>query len=275
MRPRSHKKARYRSDLPVHVVIPDTQVRPGYPVDHLRHVGQYIADRFAGHPDVTIIHVGDHWDMPSLSSYDKGKGVMEGRRYADDVKAGNAAFRALNAPLAARKTWNPRKVFLFGNHENRIVRALNDNIQLEGTISLDDLDTLDWERHEFLRPVIIGGVHYAHYWVNPLSGRPWTGTIDSMLKNIGHSFTQGHRQVLLYGVRPVSTNFHHGLVAGACYAHDEDYLTPQGNNNWRGIIVKHQVQDGSYDPAFVSLDYLFRRYSGISLAEYKRNCYTG
>jgi len=56
-----------------HLVIPDTQVKPEHSVKHLRWAGQYAADK---KPDV-IIHIGDHWDMPSLSSYDVGTRVLK------------------------------------------------------------------------------------------------------------------------------------------------------------------------------------------------------
>ena len=29
---------------------------------------------------------------------------------------------------------------------------------------------------------------------------------------------------------------------------------PQGNHHWRGVIVKHNVCDGSYNPMFVDID---------------------
>jgi hypothetical protein len=56
-------------------------------------------------------------------------------------------------------------------------------------------------------------------------------------------------------------------VAGAAYLHDEDYLGPQ-QAYWRGIVVKHQVENGSYDPMFVSLDFLCRKYAKKRLKEY-------
>ena len=58
-----------------HMVIPDTQVKPGCPIEHLKWAGQYAVDK---KPDV-IVHIGDHWDMPSLSHYDKGTTSFEGR----------------------------------------------------------------------------------------------------------------------------------------------------------------------------------------------------
>lgn len=261
-----------------HVVIPDTQVKPGVDTAHLRWIGRYIVDRFADRPNVKIIHLGDHWDMPSLSSYDrKGGTKMEGRRYLHDIKAGNQAFGLLNKSLEdfnygrkrrSGKEWWPERHFLFGNHEHRIVRAAEADAQLDGLLTLDTLDTRGWKRHEFLKPVLIDGVAYAHYFYNPMTGKPFSGTIENRLKHVGHSFTMGHQQTLLHGIRPVMGRLQHGIVAGACYLHDEDYKGPQGNAHWRGIVVKHEVRDGEYDPMFVSLNYLCHRYEGVSLDEY-------
>lgn len=265
--------------MSIHIVIPDTQIKPNVPTDHLRWVGQYIVDQFAGKPDVKIIHLGDHADMPSLSSYDRGKKAMEGRRYVEDVKAANAGFDVLNQPLIdlnrhlkARKqgTWWPERHFILGNHEDRITRAAEDAAQLEGLVSLDHLNYAKhgWKVHPFLKPVYLDGIGYAHYWQNPMTGRPLGGIVATRLKTIGHSFTMGHQQVLDYAIRFVRGKSQHGLVAGACYLHDEDYKGYQGNAHWRGIVVCHDVREGSYDPMFISLEYLCRRYEGIDLEEF-------
>jgi hypothetical protein len=52
-----------------------------------------------------------------------------------------------------------------------------------------------------------------------------------------------------------------GLFCGTCYTHDEDYLGHQGNVQRRQIVVKHEVEDGRYDPMFVSLKFLEKAYS--------------
>lgn len=272
--PKVRKRLPKIGQPPRHLVIPDTQIGPDVPTIHLEWIGQYIVDTFAG-DDLTIIHLGDHWDMPSLSSYDRGKAQMEGRRIVGDIIAGNRGFDLLNGPLAAhnegrRKKWDPRKVFLHGNHENRITRAVQETAQLDGLLSLDLLNAAEWgwEVHPFLEVVDIHGVSYSHYFYNQLSGRPYGGmNVETRLKTIGHSFTMGHQQVLLYGVRALISGMQHGLVAGSCYLHDEEYRGPQGNAEWRGIVVCNQVENGSYDPAFVSLDYLCRRYEGVRLRD--------
>ncbi len=78
-----------------HGIIPDTQAKPGVPLNHMPWVGDYFAEK---KPDV-IVHVGDHWDMPSLSHYDKGTMAAEGRAYLDDIKAGNMAMDLLMGPI--------------------------------------------------------------------------------------------------------------------------------------------------------------------------------
>jgi hypothetical protein len=263
-----------------HIVIGDTQAKPGVPSDHMTWIGRYIVDQFAGQ-DVSIIHVGDHPDMPSLSSYDKGKKEMEGRRYRADVDAANASWDKLCAPLAkynaerrARDRWFPDRRYLRGNHDNRISRAIEDDPQLEGTIGYDDFnfEAHGWKVHPFLETVVIDGVHYAHYFYHPSTGRPYGGeNLHTRLKQIGHSFTMGHQQGLSVAIRPVGKTRHHGLVVGSCYLHEEKYLGPQATSYWRGIVVCHQVEKGAYDAMFVSLDYLCRRYAKKTLASFMKD----
>ena len=82
-----------------HLVIPDTQVKPGHSTAHLKWAGEYAAEK---KPDV-IIHIGDHWDMASLSSYDVGKKSFEGRRYTRDIRAGLNAMDHFIAPTKEEK----------------------------------------------------------------------------------------------------------------------------------------------------------------------------
>ena len=162
-----------------HLVIPDTQVKPDSNTDHLYWAGRYAA---ATKPDV-IIHLGDHWDMPSLSSYDVGKKSFEGRRYTKDIDAGIDAMKRFMEPIQnerqrlkrnKHKTWKPRMVFLLGNHEQRIERAIESDAKLEGLMSYDHfmLEKMGWEVVPFLEPIIVDGVAYCHYFTSGVMGRP-------------------------------------------------------------------------------------------------------
>lgn len=248
-----------------HCAIPDTQVKDGVPTDHLEALGNYIVHK---KPEV-LIHLGDHWDMPSLarSHHKKGDGYFEGKRYQTDIDSGIEGFGRIEKALQKekRKGYSPEKHFLLGNHENRVDRAAEDDPVYEGVVSLDEirdrLEAWGWIVHDFLKPVCIDGVWYAHYFYNNKSGRPYSGAMRTRLKNVGFSFTQGHEQGLQFD-RNELTNGHvlQGLVAGSFYEHDEEYRGPQATNEYRGIVYKHEVHDGRYDLMMVSLPYLKREW---------------
>lgn len=260
-----------------HFIIPDTQVRPGVPTAHIDWIAQAIVDYL---PD-TVVHIGDHWDMPSLSMHDgPGSMKMEGARYEDDVQAGNDAFERLCAPMEAEqarrvrrkiKQWKPRKLFLFGNHENRIYRAVCNAPKWAGTIGEHHLKTRDFERHPYLERVWQDGILYSHFFQSSHSSHAIGGTIDNRLNKIGASFVQGHEQGFRYGTRIQASGANwHGLVAGSCYLHDEEYRGAQGQGHWRGVVILNEVQNGDYCVMPLTLDYLCRRYEGVSLATYLR-----
>ena len=250
-----------------HLIIPDTQVKSGNRVDHLRWAGQYAADK---KPDV-IVHLGDHWDMPSLSSYDVGKKSFEGRRYTNDIEAGIDAMLAFLEPIRAererlrinkKKQWQPKMVFLLGNHEQRIERAIESDAKLEGLMSYDDLmlPEMGWKVIPFLKPIIIDGIAYCHYFCSGVMGRPVTNA-KLLLQKKMMSCVQGHVQDrdIAYARRADGANIT-GLFAGIFYQHDEDYLNPQTNGSWSGIWMLNEVNNGSFDELPVSINYLRKKY---------------
>lgn len=250
-----------------HLVVPDTQVKPGGGVDHLRWAGQYAAEK---RPDV-IVHIGDHWDMPSLSKYDVGKKGFEGRRYLADIQAGNAALDAFMQPVVQERErrernkkarWNPRLVFTLGNHEDRMNRAMEDNAVLDGMMGIQDTNLLDhgWEVVPYLEVRVIDGIAYSHYFTSGVMGRP-VSSARLMLTKKHMSCVMGHVQdrEIAYAKRADGTRMT-GIFAGIFYEHDEEYLNPQTNESWRGIWMLNEVRDGQFDEMPVSLDYLRKKY---------------
>ena len=252
-----------------HLIIPDTQVKPNSPTDHLRWAGLYAAEK---KPDV-IVHIGDHFDMPSLSSWDVGKKSFEGRRYKDDIEAGIHAMEVFLQPIRdeqqrlkvnKHKQWRPRMVFTLGNHENRIERAIESDPKLDGLIGYKDLqlDEMGWEVYDFLDVVVIDQIAYAHYFTSGIMGRP-VSSARNMLSKKMMSCIMGHVQDrdIAYGRRADGTNIL-GLFSGIYYQHDEDYLTPQTNSSWRGIWMLNEVANGGCDELPVSMNYLRNKYQG-------------
>lgn len=254
-----------------HFIIPDIQARPGELMNHCEWVGKYIAEK---KPDV-VINLGDHADMASLSSWDRGTLKFEGRRFVKDVQASDLANSLLLSPAQDDHDYWDRLTthILYGNHENRIDRFVAKNPELDQFVDRSALRYDEWydNVHEFLVPIEIDGVLYAHYFYQPNTGRPLGGMINTRLKNVGCSFTMGHQQGLDYGLRTIHNGRQqHGLIAGSCYLHFEDYKGPQGNDHWRGIVQCYNVERGDYDAKFVSLDSLCKRYEDMPLKQFMR-----
>ncbi len=254
-----------------HLLIPDCQVKPGVPLDHLDWVGQYIVDK---QPD-TVIQIGDFADMESLCSYDTGKKSFEGRRYRADIEIAKAGMLKVLLPLRAhqeklkhdkKKAYNPRLVLTLGNHEDRITRAVDSDPKLDGTIGLSDLayESFGWEVFPFLQPVNIDGIMYSHYFPSGQLGRPCTSA-RAILSKYHMSCIAGHQQGrdIAYGKRGDGKTIT-AIIAGSFYQHEEAYLNPVTNNHWRGVYMLHEVSEGSFDEMAVSLDYLRRRYGSFN-----------
>lgn len=260
------------------VVIPDVQAKPGHDFSYLKRIGQYIVDK---KPD-RVVCLGDWADMPSLSSYDKGKKSFEGRRYKRDVAASHEAMSAFLTPLVdfnerakrlKEKQYHPLMDMFLGNHEDRTNRAVNDDPKLDGVLSTADLQYEDfgWTVHPFLEVGVIEGIAFSHYFTSGLMGRP-VSTAQACLTKKHMSCIQGHQQGL-----QIATGYRGdgqlltSVIAGSCYEHDEDYMSAQGNKHWRGFLVLNDVQDGVFDLMPISLGYINKRYPHIKVApDYSR-----
>jgi hypothetical protein len=249
-----------------HFILPDTQVKPGVPIEHLRWAGEYVAEK---KPE-RIIHIGDHWDMPSLSDYDKGKKSFEGRTYTADIHAGRAAMDEFMHPIRRemdrivsghRKRWTPSFDFFEGNHEYRVIRAIESDRKLEGLIGRKDFALApEWRYHQYLEPRVLDGVVYCHYFTTGVMGKPCTSA-RALLAKKHQSCVMGHVQKrdIAYDYTADGRQIT-GIFAGTFYQHHEAYLNPQGNRHWRGCWMLHQVNDGEFDEMPISLDYLRRKY---------------
>lgn len=260
-----------------HIWIPDLQIKPGAPQDHLPWIAEYIIEK---RPDV-IGQIGDWNDNASLNSHEeKGSVPLEGARYVDDVACANHSFTVLDGPIQARidhckrqkiKQWNPRRVYCKGNHEIRADRVASSDAAYYGVLSSDDFKTPGWERHEFLEVVDIDGILFSHYFKMQNSNNPIGGTPDNRLNKIGASHMGGHTPGFLYGNRVYPNGkTRHSITAGSCYLHQEDFRGPQCNTHFRGLICLHEVRDGNFDIMPVSLSFLCRKYENMELTRYMK-----
>lgn len=249
------------------MVLPDVQAKPGLDFSYLRRYGAYVLEK---RPD-RIICGGDFGDMPSLSSYDKGKRAFEGRRYKRDIEATQFAMQAFLGPIneynkTAKKPYKPEMDLFLGNHEWRIDRATNEDPMLHGMLSVKDLayEEYGWNVHPFLEVRVIEGVAFSHYFTSGVMGRPVTSA-QALLNKKHMSCIAFHQQ----GLQIATSSRADGalltaVIAGSAYEHDEDYLGPQGNKHWRGFLMLNDVKDGGFDLMPVSLSYINQKYGHLT-----------
>tara|TARA_R110000851_G_scaffold244874_6_gene397663 strand:- start:6005 stop:6772 length:768 start_codon:yes stop_codon:yes gene_type:complete len=248
------------------IVIADTQVDENSPLSHLRALGRYVWE----HKPRQLVHIGDHWDFPSLSSY---ASILEkeGRYLVNDLNSGLTALEIITAETdrknasAKKKPYMPAKDFIMGNHEYRLIRYLEANPILLGSFDISKLiEGVGWNVHEFLKPFWVDDICFIHYMPAAASGRPVGGGIENKLNKFPHSFVHGHQQQFQFGRRQnLEGRPHFGACAGSFYLHDESY---RGANNTeiRGFLHLKAFTNRygflDYDVEFVSLERLLEQY---------------
>ncbi|RMF54281.1 MAG: hypothetical protein D6746_14570, partial [Bacteroidetes bacterium] len=240
---------------------------------HFTWLARYIVDK--GH-DV-VIHLGDHWDMPSLSSYDSAvRKAAVGTAKKADIDAGNAALEAMHE-VFEKSGWNPKhKILLEGNHDGfapagRLGRHLAENPVDDGLLhpGLFADSWLGWKRVPFLTYVDIDDIVYGHLFPFSRNGKTTRHSLSfgaanakTQVQVLMRSCTAGHTPGLDTAQVRTPLRTYRGIIAGSFYLHDEEYMGP-GNNYWRGVLVKHRIgpdNPNHYDLMEVSIDFLRERY---------------
>ncbi len=240
-----------------HMFIPDPHDQPEINKDRFELAGNFAIK----HKPTVIVCAGDFTSLDSLSGYDKGRKSHEGKRYVNDVDSCREALMRFNEPFDRynckqrknhKPTYTPRKVMLIGNHEERILRAVEDDAKLEGTMGLEDLgfEAAGWEVIPFLKMVQIDGVWYSHYFVTGISGMPIGGLNPArqIINKHMESTTSGHSHILDTAVATGPSGKRvFGLVGGCFFTHHMPWASATEHLWWRGLHLKHDVQGGEYD----------------------------
>lgn len=212
-----------------------------------------------------VVDLGDGADMKSLNSYDtRYPQAIVSQSYEKDIEQYNEAMERMRWKFRHHKRKRPTYFGFEGNHENRIKKALAHDPRLEGSkygISFGHLQTDHWfdEYHEYENsaPSIADydGVSYAHYFSSGNFGTATSGNHHAytLLQNRNHSSTCGHsHKRSLYFKDSAHPKPILGLVAG-CYKGGEESWAGQANQEWwKGVVVKRELENGVYEPEFVS-----------------------
>lgn len=217
-----------------------------------------------------MVNLGDIADMSSLCSYERGKKDFIGRTYRADIDAVLEFHDRMFSPLKKAKKKLPRMVYLEGNHEERIKRALQIQPELEGTISPKDLRLEDYYddvvEYNGNTPgtITIHGITFSHYFVSGVSGKPSSSAApaSTALSKSFRSVTQGHSHLFDYATRPtVDGHRINSLIAG-CFIDQPLVWAGEMNKLWyRGLFIKRNVEDGNYDLEVISMNQLRKDYA--------------
>jgi len=265
-----------------HLVIPDPHAKPGVNNNRFEWAANFALKH---RPDV-IIQLGDWADMPSLSSYDKGKKTFEGRRYLKDIKAGRDAYERFMAPINEhnrkhydsldpnkrvlgdrRAEYHPRLIALGGNHDQgRIDRVMEMHSEMDGLLSVDDLGAKEfgWEYVPFKESIKIDGINYSHFFPSGVMGRPIGGEhpASTLLAKMHQSVTVGHLHLRDFSERTRADGKKIcGLMSGCYFDHKEEWAGAAQKLWWAGLILCNDIKDGYYDPHFYRLSTLKKEYS--------------
>lgn len=249
-----------------HLVIPDPHAHYKYNNDRALWAGELIKDV---KPDI-VICLGDSADMPSLSGYDKGKKCFQGRTYRADIEAHLDFQEKLWGVVKSAKKKLPRRIFLLGNHEERIGRAIEMQPELEGAIGYDDLE-LDEYYDEVVGysgsspgSISVDGIIYSHFLLTGISGRPIGGehTGYSLLVKQFNSCVVGHSHIFDHCIRTrADGRAIHGLSAGCYFDYDADWAGEANKLYWRGLVLLKGVDDGEFDLETIKMSRLKKEYS--------------
>lgn len=236
-------------------VIGDTQSKPGVK-NPLIPVAYHICELKPKY----VVHMGDHWDMPSLSYYDKGKKSHRIYTYHDDIDAGNRTMDEFwtiidkHWPTALDECeFHIHK----GNHEDRIKRAIEYCEDSYKRMFIDYPPCYDnWSHvHEFLVINKIHGINFSHYFQN-LNNANAISTARQLCMKKHTSCIAGHKQGFDYEEMMTDEGNIQCMIVGSTYYHEEGYKA-QSNHHWRGTVVLYNYDGkGQYDYARYSLDFL-------------------
>jgi len=223
-------------------------------------------------PDYTI-DLGDTIDFKSLNSYDtRYPQAIVTQNYERDIEQYQDAMERIWGRFKQKKKKRPYRIGFEGNHCHRVKKAIALDPRIQGGkygISFSHLQTDYWyeDYHEYSNsaPSIADydGVSYAHYFSSGNYGTATSGTHHaySILQNRNHSSTCGHshkRSVYFKdGAHPTGLI---GLVAG-CFKGGQEGWAGQANFDWwKGVVVKRNIENGMYDPEFISMERLRQEY---------------
>ena len=251
------------------LLIPDSHSRPGDPHTRFKKLHTYLSGRL-NRPLDKVVHIGDLWDFESLCHHDSHLPEWNDRSLSMDIEAG---ADGLDHILSIAKTFDvPDKDihFLAGNHEERYNKWMQSDNRLrtspfpatmKGLVSYLR-PKLNLKFHAFLKPAIIYGTVFQHYFTSGLMGRPQGGEhhANNLLRSQHTSCVCGHSHLLSTSTRTKGDGAKiNALVAGAFIEPGDtfSYAGPAQKLWWSGAHLLHFYRPGEFDIESISIERLY------------------
>lgn len=243
-------KTKYKTTL----VIGDPHAEPGQSNERFEALGNLVA---ATQPDY-MVQLGDFHTLDSISSHNTKKPLLrEGGRLVDDLEAGLDAYTKMMAPINKynktltkhkKKKYNPVKHWLYGNHEDRVYRYIQEAPELLGLVNLSamlDLAKDNWNVHQYREYAYINEAGrttgFTHIPMNKRLNQPISGEYVARRAADTHAFDVvfGHtHRYGVHGATVVGADTNYGINAGwfgdfiPGYVHGNE-----GNVDWWAGVV--------------------------------------
>jgi len=243
------------------LVIGDCHVTNGQSLRRFQWAGKYLS---LTRPDYCVI-IGDYLTLNSLSSWDMDKRkAMENRRFFKEIEAGNKALDEIDKGLTE---FDCKKIFIEGNHEDRLTRYVSYHPELDDpyfTVQHQlGLDSRGWTWIPYRDYWTLSGVNFTHIpfgKVREISGKDICSkaeavTISSVV--FGHTHELHTSCVHKQGQKHLQQI----LNVGCFFEQDEDYVQGKMTNYWKGLVELDIYSYGRFDVKTVSMGHLRRAYS--------------
>lgn len=219
-------------------------------------------------PDI-ILSIGDMATMACLSDWDKNKKkIMEGKRFANEIKKLNEAWDIIQAAVKEVPNYNPQLVYLEGNHEHRVERYLEINPTFDGVVNIPVQLNLKkrniiWSPYKEVYD--INGISFTHIPIAG-NGRPIGGAniAKSALDLFSNSVVFGHihRLEIMHKTRHNSETST-ALSVGCFFEEEDDYVKGTVINYWKGLIMLETTKNNEFDIKTFSMKNIIENYENL------------
>jgi hypothetical protein len=246
------------------LLIPDVHAKADDDLGRLDSLWAWLNKRAS--PIDKVVQIGDLWDFESLCLHDSQSPEWYRRSLEGDIDAG---FKALDKIVDIARDFNVSEQNLhltLGNHEDRYDKWMKSDNRLLTSDFPKTLRQLIGQRrpylplrvHAFLKPALIYGTAFSHYFVSGVMNRPHSGERPSlsMLRTHHMSVVAGHKHTADWAehTRPDSSKIY-ALVAG-CFVDPEGDFHYAGAGRklwWNGCHLLHFTAPGEFDIESISL----------------------